>query len=338
MSCCRICRNRDHAMHACPSSPRILDISLVTFTFKAPISTEHTAAYIAFNHVLNDIIDTAESSTHPTTFTTWSPCLSNPCVALILTTASEVCSKSTAPIFKPLFQYLKDPPHTQHIFLDYSIMSLASTSTTEKISCDIITVSAPNPGVAGAIGKQFGWDPKRSSLSTRMAASAPATYRTGDLIRDFWAWAELHPGGPISPSLSSSSQSEGVLRNTNSEEKNMSLFFPEDDDILSSDDETLVMIFQWASHSAGDRFKHPTQTSNGHNNTTVNSNHWDYHVAHPVRQLEGIGAKVQKFRLELRGVEERIVGNRPSSRERSGSNRLSSMALGLGERVSGLWK
>lgn len=325
-------------MHACPSKPRILDISLVTLTFKTPISTNPSAEYVALNHVLNDITDTAESSTHPTTFTTWSPCLIDPCVALVLTTASEVCSDPTSPIFHHLLRYLKDPPHVQHVYLDYSIMSLASTSATENNACDIITIQAPNPGVAGAIGKRFGWDPKRSSLSARMAATSPAACLTGDLIRDFWAWAELNPGDPTSPALSVDSYSEGVLRSTNSDEKNMSLLFPEDDDFLPAEDERLVMIFQWASHSAGDRFKHPTQESKGHNNTTVSPDHWDYHVAHPVRQLEGIGAKVQKFRLELRGVEERISLDKPSSRERSGTGRLSSIALGLGERVSGLWK
>lgn len=328
-------------MHACPSVPQALNISLVTLNLKTPISTPTTTAYVALNHVLNDIVETAESSTHPTTFTAWSPCLSHSTsnTVMILTTASKSCSDSAAPIFDPLLPYLNEPPSVRHVYFDFSIISLAPKSSDEKIPCDIITVQAPNPGVATAIGKRFGWDPKRSSLSMQMAATAPAACRTGDLVRDFWAWAELHPGDPISPSSSLGSSHEVILRNTNSDEKNMGLFYPEDDEFLPSEDETLVMIFQWASHADGDRFKHPTQRSMGHNKTIVNSDMFDAHVAHPVRQLEGIGANVQKFRLELRSVEERIQANGPTIRERSGSKRLSIMASGFGERViSGLWK
>jgi hypothetical protein len=62
-----------------------------------------------------------------------------------------------------------------------------------------------------------------------------------------------------------------------------------------------------------------------------------------VRQLQGLGAKMETYKLELRAVEPRNmtsmrVEENPSGRVRSGSKRLSLMASGWGERVSGLWK
>lgn len=175
-----------------------------------------------------------------------------------------------------------------------------------------------------------------------MELGAPAAFsRPGDLIRDFWAWAELHSGDPVSPSSSHGSEYEtSVLRSTNSEEKNMSLFYPEDDAYSQgrNDDEALVMLFQWSSHADAERFKHPLQNSFGQNGQDVSADLWDRHVAHPVRQLEGIGAKAEKYKLELRGVEERIETSKSATRERSGSRRLSVMATGFGERVSGFWR
>lgn len=241
-----------------------------------------------------------------------------------------------------------------HVLLDYSIFTLSASSPEQKISCDVIVLRAPNPGIAGAIGKRFGWDPKHSSLSKQMLLGAPGVFsRPGDLIKDWWAWAELRDAGDQrSPELSSSlgSEGEGVLRSTNSDEKNMSMFFPEedDDDERKGDkmnDETLVMLFQWRNHDSADRFKHPLQKSYGLNDQEVSPDLWDRHVAHPVRQLEGVGAQVDTLRLELRGVEERILElekNRASAggggRERSGSRTLGVMATGLGERVGGLWR
>ena len=180
-----------------------------------------------------------------------------------------------------------------------------------------------------------------------MELGAPGAFsRPGDLIRDFWAWAELTPGEPISPSGSwgSGYESPGALRSTNADEKNMAMYFPEEEeehDIGKVDDETLVMIFQWSSHSDADRFKHPLQKSYGQNGQDVSGDTWDRHVAHPVRQLQGVGAHVDMFKLELRGVEDRIEirkGPPLATRERSGSKRLSIMATGIGERVSGLWR
>jgi hypothetical protein len=343
------------------STPTLLDVCLINLAFKTPISSTQptTAPYIALNSLLNDITDAADSTSHPTTFTTWSPCLLNPSSVVILTTASETCSSASSPVFEPLLKHLAAPPSVQHVLLDYSVVSLAASSPEDRIPCDIITLSAPTPGIASAIGKRFGWDPKRSSLSAQMGSGAGATFsHPGDLIRDFWAWAELQQADPVSPSSSLGSVGSdyevanpegvgsGMLRSTNSDEKNMALFYPEDEgndeESLGgrNDDETLVMLFQWNSHADAERFKHPLQKSVGRNGNGVSPDLWERHVAHPVRQLEGIGAHVEKFRLDLRGVEARLETSktRLAVRERSGSRRLSVMATGLGERVTGLWK
>ncbi|KAF2642255.1 hypothetical protein P280DRAFT_478397 [Massarina eburnea CBS 473.64] len=341
---CRTCDNRNHVLTV-SSTPNQLDLCLITLNFKTPIRDPNSTSYVSLNTVLNNITDAAESTSHPSIFTAWSPCLLNPKVAVILTTDSETCRESTLPIFEPVLQHLSTPPTVQHVFLDPSILSLAASSPEERIASDIIVVRAPNPGVAGAIGKRFGWDPKRSALSAQSAVGAPGAFsRPGDLIRDFWAWAELNPGDPNSPSDSvgsgyDSSDTRPGLISTNSEEKNMSLFWAEDDERRNMEDETLIMIFQWSSRHSADRFKHPLQKSYGQNGNEVSNDMWDRYVAHPVRQLEGIGAKTDMFKLELRGVEPRIdTGKAPlPARERSGSRRLSTMASGFGEKMSGLW-
>jgi hypothetical protein len=341
--------------------PSLMDVCLITLTFTSafPTSISDTAAYSALNTVLNNITEDLLQTPHFTTFTKWSPCLSNPHKVAILTTASEACSDTASLIFEPVLKHLSTNPSVLHVFLNYSILTLAASSPEQKISCDVIVLRAPNPGIAGAIGKRFGWDPKHSSLSKQMLLGAPGAFsRPGDLIRDWWAWAELRDtGDPGSPQLSSSlgSEGDGVLRSTNSDEKNMSMFFPEeeedDDDDDDADrsgdkmnDETLVMLFQWRNHDSADRFKHPLQKSYGLNEQEVSPDLWDRHVAHPVRQLEGVGAHVDTLRLELRGVEERILEPEKNgasvggARERSGSRTLGLMATGLGERVGGLWR
>ncbi|KAF2256096.1 hypothetical protein BU26DRAFT_557572 [Trematosphaeria pertusa] len=344
-SCCRTCDHRNHDVHTNPSTPTLLDVCLITLCFKTALLTSSPNS-TALNAVLNNITDAAESTSHPSTFTAWSPCLSNPQIAVVLTTASETCGKPTSAVFEPVLKYLESPPCVQHVFHEYSILSLAASSPDEKVPCDIIVLRAPNPGVAGAIGKRFGWDPKRSSLSSQLEAGASAGFsRPGDLVRDFWAWAELHANDPSSPSCSSvgsgyeSADTRPGLMSTNSSEKNMSLFFAEDEERRNMEDETLIMLFQWRSLVDAERFKHPLQKSYGQNEEEVSTDLWDRHVAHPVRQLQGIGAKADMYRLELRGVEPRMqTAKAAAGRERSGSRRLSTMATGLGEKVSGLWR
>jgi hypothetical protein len=232
----------------------------------------------------------------------------------------------------------------QHIYLDFSVVSLAASSSDSRIPCDTIILRAPNPSVAGAIGKHFGWNPKRSSLSAQIGINAPggAFSKPGDLVRDFWAWAELHSDTPTSPasSFGSGSGSPGGrhgLMSTNSDEKNMSLFFAEDEERRNMEDETLVMLFQWSSHANGDRFKHPLQRSYGQNGMGISGDMWDRNVANPVRQLNGYGAKVDMLRLELRGVEPRLETGKGAYEDRSGSRRLSTVTAGFGERVGGFW-
>ncbi|KAF1960266.1 hypothetical protein CC80DRAFT_544715 [Byssothecium circinans] len=333
---CRTCEARNHALST--SIPNQLNVSLVTLTFKTPVDHPNSRPYVSLNTVLNNITDAAESTSHPSVFTTWSPCLSDPNVAVILTTASETCRDSRSAIFEPVFQYLSSPPDVSHVYLDLAVLSLAASSPEQRIAVDIIILGAPNPSVAGAIGRCFGWDPRRNALSPQMEAGdvGAAFSRPGDLIRDFWAWAELRQGNPSSPSSSVGSANESFERpsliSTNSEEKNMSMFFAEDEERHNREEETLIMIFQWSSHVDGDRFKHPLQKSYGRNGRDVSDHMWERHIAHPVRQMQGIGAKTSMFRLELRGVEPRIDNGKASTRDRSGSRRLAS---GFGERVSG---
>jgi hypothetical protein len=257
-------------------------------------------------------------------------------------------------VFSSLLKYLAQPPRVQHVYMDYAITSLAS-SRDVRVAVDVMQLQAPNPGVAAAIGKHFGWDPKRSSLSLQLSNCASAAFsRPGDLIKDFWAWAEIQHNDSISPSTAGSSFASSYeslpqpsqLKSWNSDEKNMSLPFPdedEDEQAPAMDDETLIMIFQWSSHTDAERFKHPLQASYGQNGQNVRQDLWDTQVAHPVRQLQGLGAKVETYKLELRAVEPRNsmstqVEGSPTARVRGGSKRLSMMASGWGEKVSGLWK
>jgi hypothetical protein len=347
-SCCRTCDHRNHAILTSNSTPSLVDLCIVALTFTDDV-LPHTKSYTALNTLLNDIIDAADSSSHPSTFTSWSPALSDPRTAVIVTTASETCSRATSPIYNDIFACLAQPPSIQHVYLEYSVLSLAVSSSDQRIPCEIVVLKAPTSGVAAAIGKHFGWEPKRSSLSSQMQNTAPVAFsRPGDLIRDFWAWAELPHNDSISRSSSLGSSSTHLplpLMSINSDEKNMSLYFSEEDedDIYETDDESLVMIFQWHDHAAADRFKHPLQKSYGPNGEDVRNDLWDENIARPVRHFQGLGAKVETYKLELRAVEPRIqtrmrASPKTSGRERSGSKRLSMMALGLGEKVSGIWR
>lgn len=347
-SCCRTCNHRNQTVYASQTTPSLVDVCLVALTFKEDI-LPHTASYAALNTLLNDIIDAVDSSSHPSRFTLWSPCLTNPKVAVIVTTASETCSDTTYPIYNDVFAFLAYAPSIQHVYLDYSILSLATSSAEQKVYCDVMALIAPTSSIAASIGKHFGWEPKRSSLSSQMQNTAPAAFsRPGDLMRDFWAWAELPHDGRISPSSSHGSSSTHLpvpLVNTNSDEKNMSLYFAEDEETVidDADEEALVMIFQWHDHAAAERFKHPLQKSFGPNGEAVRSDLWDEQVARPLRHFQSHGAKLKTYKLELQATEPRIqarvrASSKIAGRERSGSKRLSMMAMGLGEKVSGFWR
>jgi hypothetical protein len=350
-SCCRTCDHRNNAVKAWPTAPSQLDVCIVTLTFETPFISTATGSYFALNTLLNNIVDNEESTSRPSTFTAWSPCLNNPKTIVIITTFSEICTSSTASVFDVVRGFLAKPPNVQHVYFDLALLSLAASSPEQRIPCDIMQLHAPNPDVAVAMGKLFGWDPKRSSLSSQLQTCAPAAFsRPGDLIRDFWAWAEL-PYTSQRPSSVSTGSYETLsisprLINTNSDEKNMSLLFPEEDDEPPpyTDDETLIMIFQWSSSADGERFKDSEQKSYGPNGEEVSKDFWDRQVAQPVSDLEQLGARAETFRLELRAVEPRlirggVIGRQErGTRERSGSKRLSMLTSGLGEKVSGLWR
>ncbi|KAF1928726.1 uncharacterized protein M421DRAFT_391606 [Didymella exigua CBS 183.55] len=157
ISCCRTCDNRNHAIHTSPSNPSPVDVCLIALAFKEDVSP-HTNSYKALNTLLNDFIDGADSSSHLSAFTSWSPCLSDPRTAVVVTTASETCSNSANLIYNDIFGFLTRPPSIQHVYLDYSILSLASSSLEQRILCDLMTLRAPTSGIAAAIGKHFGWE------------------------------------------------------------------------------------------------------------------------------------------------------------------------------------
>lgn len=269
---------------------------------------------------------------------------------VIITTVRGVCHVPSASVFDSVRYHLARSPNVQHTYSDMDILSLAASSPEQRIACDIIQLRASSPDVAVAIGKMFGWAPMRSSLSSQLQACAPAFSRPGDLIRDFWVWAEL-PDTSSQPASISTGSHETLpisphLINTNSDEKNMSLPFPDEDDEppTYTDDESLIMIFQWSSHVNGDRFKDHKQKSYGPNGDEVGRDLWNRQVAHPIGNLQRIGAKMEMYRLELRAVEPRMqfssaTGDQiPAVRARSGSKRLSMMASGLSGKVSGLWR
>ncbi|KAF1849821.1 uncharacterized protein K460DRAFT_360669 [Cucurbitaria berberidis CBS 394.84] len=346
LSNCHVCEHRNEAVAAWPSAPSQLNVCIVTLRFKIPITQTRTHLLIALNTLLNNIIDNEESTPHPSTFTVWSPCLSDPRTVVIVTTTSDVCSTATSPIFNAVREHLSRPPSVQHVYLDLAVLSLAAASPEQRVSCDIITLQAPSPTVASAIGKHFGWDPKRSCLSSRLQRPTVAFSRPGDLIRDFWAWAEVSPSGSRSPSTSigSSSFSSPSLMSLHSDHYNMSCSTPENGEQLEDvDKETLITIFQWTSRADADRFKDHSQKSYGPNGEEVRRDLWDTEFAHPLAHLQRLGAKVDTYKLELRAVEPRFRNGVDASpqkdvREKRRSKRLSVIAFEFGERVSGLWK
>ena len=98
------------------------------------------------------------------------------------------------------------------------------------------------------------------------------------------------------------------------------------------------MIFQWHDHVAADRFKNTSQRGYGPNGVSVDSQLWVKHILRPLHQFQGQGARLETYKLELRAVPPRIRRTKETWRDKSGSKRLSMMAVGLGEKVSGIWR
>lgn len=337
--CCRTCEHRNHAVHAQSTTNSLLSVCIIALTFKEACAPR-TKTYAALKLLLNNIVDDAESLPHPSTFTSWSPCLSDPKTAVIVTTASDSCFDATLPIYADISRYLAEPPSIQHIYVDHSAVGLGVSDPNATKACDIFTLKAPTLNVASEIGNTFGWDPERHSLSSRIESNTPSTFLhlPGDLIRDFRAWSE-RPLRPSSRSNSLGSSSYRTLHSTNSDEQIASLDEPLDE--APSTQETLVMVFSWHDHASADRFKHPLLKSYGPNREDIQRGLWEETVAQPVRAMEELGAEVHAYKLELRAVEPR--GEAPSrARADSKTKRLGLLASELGGRVSGrvtgLWR
>jgi hypothetical protein len=337
--CCRTCEHRNHAVHAQSTTNSLLSVCIIALTFKeacAPRTKTHTALKL----LLNNIVDDAESLPHPSTFTSWSPCLSDPKAAVIVTTASDSCFDATLPIYADISRYLAEPPSIQHIYVDHSAVGLGVSDPNATKACDIFTLKAPTLSVASEIGNTFGWDPERYSLSSRIESNTPSTFLhlPGDLIRDFRAWSERSLR-PSSRSNSLGSSSYRTLHSTNSDEQIASPDEPLDQ--TSSTQETLVMVFSWHDHTSADRFKHPLLKSYGPNREDIQRGLWEETVAQPVRAMEELGAEVHAYKLELRAVEPRGEAP-PRARADSKTKRLGLLASELGGRVSGrvsgLWR
>ncbi|KAJ4365147.1 hypothetical protein N0V83_008765 [Neocucurbitaria cava] len=348
-STCHTCKYRNEAVTYWPSTPSQLDVCIVTLNFKIQITQTQTESHIALNTLLNNIIDNADSLPRPSAFTVWSPCLSDPRTVVIVTTGSGLYSTSTPPAFNVVKEYLAAPPIVQQVYLDLDVTSLATTTPEHRVPCEMIQLHAPNSGVAAAIGKQFGWNPKRSSLSSQLQKNTTAAFsRPGDLVREFRAWAEVSHGRSRSPSQSTGSSalsSPSVLSLHGDQHETLhSTSAPYDSEQVENlDEETLIMIFQWTSHSDADRFKNHNQRSYGANGEQVPSDLWDREVAYPFEQLQRLGAKADSYRLDLRAVEPRIRTGEDASPQlaagqKSRIRRLSIMASGIGEKVSGLWR
>ncbi|KAF2846365.1 hypothetical protein T440DRAFT_472010 [Plenodomus tracheiphilus IPT5] len=348
---CRTCDHRNHAMKAWRSAPSQLDVCVIDLSFKSPTTVTQTEQCIAMNTLLNNIVDYEAATTSPSTFTVWSPCMSDTKTAVIVTTVSEVCSHGTAPIFDIVARHLTRPPYVRHVYLDMAVLSLAASSPEQRIPCDIMQLHGPNPDVAVAIGKMFGWDPKRSAISHQLQTRASAGFtRPGDLVRDLWAWVELPQTilhqSPRSTGSHESLSTSLILSNINSAEKKISLPFQEEDygPPPYMEDESLMMIFQWNSHADGDRFKDHEQESYGPNGEPIRKNMWQQQIARPISNLQRLGARLVVRRLELRAVDPRLEGvyalssAGPAARARSGSKRLGLMAAGLSGKVSELWR
>ncbi|KAF1993121.1 hypothetical protein P154DRAFT_528015 [Amniculicola lignicola CBS 123094] len=322
---CRTCEDRTNDLNTISTTPTLVDVCLITLTFSNSNAAYHQSTCIALNTLLNDIKDSGDFAAL-NRFILWSPWLCNSRTIIILTTASETCSKSTSPIYQPVLQHLSTPPKVQNIRLDYSVLSLANSTTHEgnaKIPCDIITLSATEPNIASEIGKRFGWNPKQSSLTAKINTHGPFCFgRSGDLIRDFWAWTGAPPGYPTSPSSASLGSDD----------------YSYDTELHEDEDETLVMIFQWSSHKSAERFKNPLMPSYGLNEEQLDQDMWDACVARPVRSLDELGADVHCYSLQLQNVEDRIGTVKESKREISHRRKLSDRAAELGERISGWWK
>lgn len=336
-STCPTCEHRIEAVTAWPAPPSQLDVCVVTLRLIQPITPSHAETHLALNTLLNNIVDHEDSTPHPSTFTVWSPSRSDPSTAVIITTVRGVCDHSSSPIFEGIRRVSREPPKVRHMYIDMAVTSLAASSPAARIACDIIQLRTWRPEVAAAMGKMFGWEPQHSSISRQLEKNTSAAFsRPGDLIRDFWAWAEVPYTSPESPSSSASSSVPSIASRS-------SQTLAEQQLNTAMDEETLVMMFQWSNRTDADRFKDIYKKSYGPNGEEVQMGLWKWKVLNPISQLERLEVQAEILELELRAVEPRLCINEESSntesavRERRRSKRLSVIVSELGDKVSGWW-
>ncbi len=345
---CRICEFRNEALTSTTSR---LHVRIISLTFKVPIMPPTPNSNTPLSTLLYNIVDNQDAAPSSSTFTAWSPCLNDPKSVVIITTIQHVCDDATSSIFNVVKEQLANPPEILHATLDIDALSLAPSSPEQRIACDIIQLQSNKPLVTRSIGRQFGWNPKRSSLLPKVENGTSSNLgHPGDLIKDFRVWAEKTHEEPrkLSTSAGSSALSSSSLVSLDSDrgDQQTSISLPGDKLQLCNPDheETLLMIFQWSSHANGNRFKDQSQSSYGPNEAVVSSSLWEREVAIPIGQLQQKGAKVETYSLELRSVEPRLrdqsngemidVPVVTGGRRR----RLTNMATDLGEKVSRLWK
>lgn len=334
---CQTCEHRVEAVTAWPAPPTQLDVCVVTLRLIKPITPSHTEGWLALNTLLNNIIDHEESTPHPSTFTVWSPSRSDPCTAVIVTTVRGVCDHWSSPIFEGILRQCREAPKVRHMYIDMAVTSLAAASPEDRIPCDIIQLRTSAPDVAATMGKMFGWEPQHYSMSRKLQKNTSAAFsHPGDLIRDFWAWAEVPSTIPESPTSSASSAVHSLASRS-------SLTLADQQLKRAHDEETLVMVFQWSSRANADRFKDIYKKSYGPNGEEVQMDLWKWHVLNPISQLERLDVQREILELELRAVEPRLCVNGEAGKlelvasEGRRSKRLSVIVSGLGDKVSGWW-
>jgi hypothetical protein len=345
---CHTCVYRNSDLSKTPQTQPLLPLLIIVLRFKAPIinASPFSSAFSdadlskALQRTLSLIVSNAERTYNPAHFTSWSPALDDLSAAVILTTEAKENTTPSSAIFTPLKPYLDAPPSLTNVILDHSIQSLAATSSEPSIPLDIILLRSPNSSIAIEIGKKFGWEPRRSSLAWSINQGRASGFPVlGDLIKDFWAWAEWTSDDVSNGAVRGDDRTQGSLTlvdgtiRERETEGSLTLNDATSRNGARYSQETLVMMFQWSTVADGERFKNPQSKSYGADRLLLPKDLWDKRVAQPVKQLRETGAKVETFRVELRGVDftdEKTRGRR--------SRTLSSIASGFGGKVSGFLK
>ncbi|KAF2202445.1 hypothetical protein GQ43DRAFT_310948 [Delitschia confertaspora ATCC 74209] len=298
---CHTCENRTSDLIPQPDSPpKELYVTIFILPFKAPFEKD---AFLqkAIQATLHGIINSARCPSHPDTFTSWSPVLDSLSEALILTTAIE--------------------PNIDEESLS-SIFAPVHEFLADKVAIRHLYLP---PSVVNLGAKS----PTTRLPLTLLLLHAPTTPLECAIGKTF-GWE------PSRHLLSTTLSKQAPLFATPGNLVRDFRGWVES----SKGNEALVMMFQWSSTAAGEKFCDPVRRSHGPNGVVVASDFWDVHVGKPVRHLEADGASVKSYRVELRAAEmheDEIVGNNIGNKKVA--RRLSLMATELGEKMkNGLWK